>query len=265
MPTFIRDDVKIQYDVHGSGYPLTLFSPGGMNSIRENWRVLPTQPNRRLPWIDPRTALSDVFQVISMDQRNAGDSFASISASDGWANFTRDQMALLDHLGVSQSHLMGGCIGSSFCLAFIRAAPSRVTAAVLQNPIGLTPENTGHFLRMFDEWAVHLRSRRSDVDESALSGLRHNLFGGEFVFSVDRAFLRECPVPILILAGDDTFHPKAISEEIASLAPRAEIVFEWAGSERYAQTRDLVYRFLQAHTPKARSMSTTRIDRSSQF
>jgi len=29
MPVFTRPDVEIQYEVHGSGFPLLLFAPGG--------------------------------------------------------------------------------------------------------------------------------------------------------------------------------------------------------------------------------------------
>ena len=29
MPIFTRSDAEIHYEVHGSGYPLLLFAPGG--------------------------------------------------------------------------------------------------------------------------------------------------------------------------------------------------------------------------------------------
>jgi phosphomethylpyrimidine synthase len=40
---------------------------------------------------------------------------------------------------------MGGCIGSSYCLGLIQAAPARISAAVLQNPIGLSADNRAAF------------------------------------------------------------------------------------------------------------------------
>jgi hypothetical protein len=75
------------------------------------------------------------------------------------------------------------------------------------------------------------------------------MFGGEFVFSVSRDFVRQCPVPLLVLPGGDTFHPRAVAEEIASLAPSAELLYKWAGEERKPATRDKIRSFLLAQTP----------------
>jgi pimeloyl-ACP methyl ester carboxylesterase len=239
---------RIEYSVTGSGHPLTLFAPGGMNSVAQLWLESPAAPGVALPWIDPRTALSDHFLVIAMDQRNAGGSSGPVSAEDGWETYAGDQMALLDHLGVDETHLMGGCIGSSFCLGFIKRARARVAAAVLQNPIGLTADNRADFYSLFDSWAKDLQATRPDVTSEALAGMRENMFGGDFVFSVDREWLRQCPVPLLVLAGNDQFHPRAAAEEIAALAPDARLVVDWAGPERSDRTRQLVLDFLSAHT-----------------
>jgi hypothetical protein len=35
--------------------------------------------------------------------------------------------------------------------------------------------------------------------------------GGDFVFSVGRDFVRACPIPLLVLAGNDEFHPRAVA------------------------------------------------------
>ena len=32
MPVFSRPDAEIYYEVHGSGFPLLLFAPGGLRS-----------------------------------------------------------------------------------------------------------------------------------------------------------------------------------------------------------------------------------------
>jgi len=68
---------------------------------------------------DPTVELASDFRVIAMDQRNAGASRAPVSAADGWETYARDHLALLDHLGIVRCHLMGGCIGSSYCLGLI--------------------------------------------------------------------------------------------------------------------------------------------------
>lgn len=247
MAMFERDGVSIYYEVYGSGFPLLLFAPGGMNSIAQLWKERPGSPGEPMPWIDPRTALSYDFQVIAMDQRNAGSSSGPVSADDGWHTYTGDHLALLDHLGIERVHLMGGCIGSSYCLSFYRQAPERVAAAVLQNPIGLSNGNRKAFIAMFDGWAEALRAGRGDVTEEAAAAFRENMFGGEFVFSVSRDFVRSCPVPLLVLPGNDEFHPRAVAEEIVDLAPDAELLDGWAGD--HAATAERIRAFLVSHTP----------------
>ncbi len=241
MPHFTRNDVTIHYEEYGSGYPLLLFAPGGMRSSIEFWKKSP---------FDPTVELAPGFRVIAMDQRNAGESKAPVSASDGWDSYTADHLALLDHLGITQCHLMGGCIGSSYCLGLIQAAPDRVTAAVLQNPIGLTPANRELFYGMFDSWADELKQKRSELDKAAFASFRERMYGGDFVFNVTRDFVRSCTKPLLILAGSDDFHPTPTSEEIARLAPNAEIIMTWKTPDVVGRTVERVREFLSSHRPE---------------
>ncbi|HET6916786.1 MAG TPA: alpha/beta hydrolase [Acidimicrobiales bacterium] len=246
MATFDRPGASISFDEYGKGFPLLLIAPGGMHSVASMWSEREGSPGVRLPWIDPTTDLSDEFHVVSMDQRNAGASTGEVSAEDGWHTYTSDHLALMDHLGLSQVHAMGGCIGSSYVLSLCAAAPDRVAAAVLQNPIGLSEENRHKFIEMFDSWASDLASRRG-FDPGALESFKQNMFGGDFVFSVSRDFVRSCPVPLLVLPGDDDFHPRAVAEEIVDLAPDAELLDGWAGN--HASTAERIRAFLTVHTP----------------
>lgn len=249
MPELNGDGASIHYEVTGEGHALLLFAPGGMHSVAQLWGERPDAPGEAMPWIDPRRELSDRFQVISMDQRNAGSSTGPVTADDGWETYTADHLALLDHLGVERVHVMGGCIGSSYALGLCHAAPDRVGAAVLQNPIGLSDDNRSAFEGMFGGWATELRAGRSDVPEAATDAMGARMFGGDFVFSVDRAFVRACPVPLLVLAGNDRFHPPAVAREIADLAPDAQLVIDWAGPAHHDATLATVRDFLVAHTP----------------
>jgi len=130
MPVFERAGVSLYYEEYGSGYPLLLFAPGGMRSSIDFWRRSP---------FDPTAELAKDFRVIAMDQRNAGRSRAPVSAADGGETYAGDHLALLDHLGAHRAHVMGGCIGSSYCLGLIKLAPDRVSAAVLQIQSGSAP------------------------------------------------------------------------------------------------------------------------------
>jgi len=240
MPTFNRGDATIYYEEHGAGYPLLLFAPGGMRSRIEFWRHSP---------FDPMVELAADFRVIGMDQRNAGQSRAPIGADD-WTTYAADQIALLDHLGIERSHLLGGCIGSSYCLGVAQAVPDRVSAAVLQNPIGLNNGNRDMFRAMFDEWADEIAPEHPEADAATMRAFRERLFGGEFVFSTPREFVRGCQTPLLVLPGDDDFHPTATAQEIVDLAPNAELLSPWRTPDVVAQTVERVRTFLKANTPR---------------
>jgi pimeloyl-ACP methyl ester carboxylesterase len=241
MAVFVQGDVTLHYEVYGSGYPLVLFAPGGMRSSIEFWS--------RTPW-NPIAELSPHYRVIAMDQRNARKSRAPVTAGDDWKTYTRDHVALFDELGIERCHVIGGCIGCSYCFGLMAAAPERVSAAVLQQPIGLSPENRDVFFQMFDGWADELRAARPDVSQEALASFRQNMYGGEFVFSVSRDFLRSCPVPLLVLRGNDIYHPAETSEEIVSIAPHASLVPAWKEGDDTARAVERVRAFLREQTPR---------------
>ena len=73
MPFLDRPDGRIRYEVHGAGFPVLLFAPGGLRSRMEMWPSPPGGPAR--PWVDWTRALPEAgFTAIAMDQRNAGES-----------------------------------------------------------------------------------------------------------------------------------------------------------------------------------------------
>ena len=141
---------------------------------------------------------------------------------------------------------MGGCIGSSYCLSLIKEAPDRVSAAVLQNPIGLH-ENRDAFREMFDGWAKALQRDNAALTDAALASFRERMYGGDFVFSVTRDFVRSCTTPMLVLMGDDLYHPAPISREIAALAPKTELVENWKTPDTVGATVARVREFLKSH------------------
>lgn len=237
MPTCEYDGVSLYYEEHGEGFPILLFAPGGMRSAIDFWRRSP---------FDPIEALSPEFRVIAMDQRNAGRSTAPVTAEDGWHSYTRDHLALLDHLGIERCHLLGGCIGGPYCLGLMQVAPERVASAVLQQTIGFE-DNRDAFYQMFDGWAEELKRSRPEIDDATLAAFRSNMYDGDFVFNVSRDFVRSCEIPMLVLMGNDLYHPASTSREIAQLAPNAELVETWKEPEHVNATVERVTRFFRRH------------------
>jgi hypothetical protein len=104
-----------------------------------------------------------------------------------------------------------------------------------------------------DRWAMEFRVRRPDVSMETIEKHLHNLYRvrPDFVYSVSREFVRECPTPMLVMPDDTPGHPYQVSMDIASLAPNAEVtVYPWKHPpEAKAQALDQVRTFLKAHLP----------------
>ncbi len=248
MPILNHDGASIAYEVYGSGFPVLLFAPGGMRSRMEMWHAPAGGPSR--PWNDWTQVLAKTYRVIAMDQRNAGTSRGPIAADHGWHTYAADQLALMDHLGADRFHTLGGCIGASYCLELCKRAPNRVTSAVLQNPIGLHPEHPEYFPESFAEWAKEQHAARSDLDPAAVHAFGRNMWGGDFVFNVDRAFVRRCQTPCIVLPGNDKPHPAVTGAELAELLPNVEVLQNWKGPAHLDEQRRRVVAFLAKHTPK---------------
>ena len=169
MAYFEQDGTKLYYEITGEGFPVLLFAPGGMRSALGFWDSSP---------FNPIEVLSPHFQVIAMDQRNAGQSSAPISSTDDWQTYTNDHIALLDHLGIERCHIMGGCIGGSYCFGLLAAQPERVASAVIQQTIGLD-DNRQAFYDMFDSWADKFKARL-DISDASLKQFRSNMYDGDF-------------------------------------------------------------------------------------
>ena len=239
MPIFQNGEVSIYYEEHGAGFPLLLLAPGGMRSSIALWD--------RAPW-NPIRELSPYLRVIAMDQRNAGRSLAPVAHGDGWHSYAADQLGLLDHLEIERCCVLGGCIGGSFGLGLAALAPQRIAAAVLQQPIGLRA-NREIFFELFDAWAAELSTRKGApaVDGTAFAAMRERMFGGEFVFNVSREVVRACQTQLLVLMGNDVYHPSEISREIVELAASAELVERWKDAESTPSAVARVRAFLQSH------------------
>ncbi|MBQ30028.1 MAG: alpha/beta hydrolase [Acidimicrobiaceae bacterium] len=235
MASFEYGNTEIHFDEYGSGFPVLLIAPGGMQSAASFWEST--------PW-NPINQLKENFRVIAMDQRNAGRSSGPIAASDGWATYTRDQLALLDHLQVDEFHAVGMCIGGPYVMGLIEAAPERVAAGVLFQTIGLN-NNREAFYDMFDSWAQPLSSERPDVPDGVWAEFRSNMYGSDkFLFNVDEAFVQSVRTPLLVFEGDDLYHPSVSSLAVAELAKNSTLIRDWKSGAALDSAKNRFYQFL---------------------
>ena len=93
MPSIEHHGAHIYYEEFGRGFPILTFAPAGLASVIDVWSQASAP-------INPTTEFAKDFRVIAMDQRNAGQSRAPVTAADGWDTYAADHVALLDHLGI---------------------------------------------------------------------------------------------------------------------------------------------------------------------
>jgi pimeloyl-ACP methyl ester carboxylesterase len=130
MPSALIDGIPTRYEVHGSGAPLLMFSPGGFDATLEKWSTLGIYSKTTM-----MATLTANFQCIVFDRRETGQSGGRVQRVT-WADYARQGKGLLDHLGVERAHLMGGCMGCAPVVAFATAYPEATRSMVLYWPVG---------------------------------------------------------------------------------------------------------------------------------
>src|SRR5918999_4642005 len=110
MPVTITENTSIDYDVQGEGPPLLLVNGLGFG----RWGFF-----KQIP------ALSRHFRTITFDVRGERD------LSEGVADLVADVVALLDHLRVRKSHVLGTSLGGLVAQELALRRPDLVDCLVL--------------------------------------------------------------------------------------------------------------------------------------
>ena len=130
MPFAIIDGINTRYEVLGEGPPLLMFSPGGFDATLEKWSSLGVYAKTK-----PLDHLAKNYQCIIFDRRECGQSGGRIERVT-WADYVAQGKGLLDHLNITQAHLMGGCMGCCPVMAFGVAYPESTLSMILYWPVG---------------------------------------------------------------------------------------------------------------------------------
>ena len=257
MPFAEFDGIKTRYEVLGDGPPLLLLAPiGADNAISRRWA------DRVWRGFRPVEALVEHFRVITYDRRESGGSGGCVEPLS-WALCARHAKGLLDHLGVEQAFLLGGCVGCSVALALAAQYPERCRALFLHWPVGgFHWLNRGranfdrhiafareHGLEAVAELARRSRIFWSDPDAGPWSSLiaSDSAFAESFVHqdleqylqiveqSRDRLFSDTLPagatceelvamnVPAFIMPGNDALHTTSCAHVLRELMPQATL------------------------------------------
>jgi pimeloyl-ACP methyl ester carboxylesterase len=248
MPIYEKGPVRIRYEERGAGFPVLVIPGGGLNSTIAGLDA--THP------FNAMKELEDSFRCIGADLRNApdGQSSGPLDIERTWDAYTDDHIGLMDHLGIGKFMVLGYCIGGPFIWNLLKRAGDRVVAAVLTQPSGFRPELPDQFYtNNIGNWGPKLTAKRSDITMDQVSAFLTNMYRkrGDFVFTVDRDFVRGCRTPLLILPDDIPPHPYEVAMESAMLAQNAQVsMYPWKDKpEKIPLAVRHIRTFLKANTP----------------
>lgn len=253
MPFYQKGDVRIHYAETGKGFPLLILPGGGLNATMNFYTS--TAP------FNAMEDLKDRYRCITLDSRNAsgGQSSGPVEIDRPWDAYADDHLGLMDHLGVKEFMVLGFCIGGPFIWNLLKRAPGRVVAAVLAQPSGYRPEMPDLFYNNnIKAWGPALCERRPEITMEMVDAFLKRMYvtGADFVFTVSRDFVRNCPTPLLVLPDDVPAHPFAVAMESAMLAPNAEVsLFPWKEpKDRIPLAVRHIRSFLKAHEPERQTL-----------
>jgi pimeloyl-ACP methyl ester carboxylesterase len=130
MPTATINGIDIVYEVHGEGPPLLMLAPGGFDSTIEKWSTAGVWAK-----MDTFKTLGRHYQCIAYDRRESGGSGGRVE-SLSWGLYADEGKGLLDHLGIEQAFVLGGCMGCSVAIAFGARHPEAARGLLLHWPVG---------------------------------------------------------------------------------------------------------------------------------
>ncbi|MBH68040.1 MAG: alpha/beta hydrolase [Rhodospirillaceae bacterium] len=229
MPIFENGSVKIFYEDAGSGVPLLVIPGGGLNA---------TVHGLRNHAFNPLEEFRDKYRVIALDLRNAntGKTVGPLEIEKTWDAFTEDQLALMKHLGIKRFMVLGFCIGGPMIWNLLKRANEQVISATLVHPSGYISSHPDIYYRNnMTGWAPEFIKQNPEINLETASEFLNNMYTkrADFVFTVDREFVRNCQTPVLILPDDIPAHPYATAMETALLAPHSQVsLYPWKENDR---------------------------------
>jgi len=132
MQTFPRGDLRIAYDVHGSG-DCTLICLPGMGDLRSQYRHVVSE------------LVAAGCRVITVDLRGHGDSDIGFDRYDP-AAVGDDVIALMDHLGIDRAVVAGNSAAGASAVWAAAEAPQRIAGLLLLGPVVRDPSPINGFV-----------------------------------------------------------------------------------------------------------------------
>jgi pimeloyl-ACP methyl ester carboxylesterase len=261
-----RDGVVLRGEQAGDGPPIVLLH--GLSATRRNV----VQGSRHL--------MKRGYRLVAYDARGHGAS--SPADSYEYADLVGDLEAVLAHLGIERTALVGSSMGAATAMAFALEHPERVAALVQ-----ITPAYTGYARTADvdgDSWELLAAALERGVDvfvevaqpeglperwrEIAREATRQRMARHEDPAAVAAALrqvpssvawkgldaLRDLDVPVLIVGSRDeadALHPLGVAQEYDRRLPESELVVEERGKSplawQGARLSGVIGDFLERH------------------
>jgi pimeloyl-ACP methyl ester carboxylesterase len=119
MPSAAVDDLEIFWEEQGSGGPVPIIMLNGLGAGRDAWAL-------------QAPALAERFRVITLDNRDIGDTGATPgNRFYRMRQFAGDVTGLMDALGVERAHIIGASMGGAIAQELAIEHPERVETATI--------------------------------------------------------------------------------------------------------------------------------------
>lgn len=189
--------------------------------------------------------LADLCTVVLPDIRGYGRSICTDPSRHTWAQYARDVVVLLDHLGIGQAIVAGAGLGATITLRTAVAYPERVLGSVLISVEDIEDDNRKQAeIEFMDDFAARVRTEGIEAgwapildDLAPIVGamVREAIprsdpasIAAAAAIGQDRAFrsvneLAAMAAPALVFPGMDWRHPPALAEHLARMLPKGRL------------------------------------------
>jgi len=253
MSQFVTKNGAIEYTEHGQGHPLIMLR--GLGRTVRHWAGFEKQ-------------MAQHFRVITFDLRGIGTNKIPLSPRHSLFDVAVDVIAVLDHLEIEKSSILGVSLGGMVAMACGLRFPERVHSLVIVNssiagqnimrmsPLALKtisrvawdPKNlesklvdvlTGPYCPTPKKKEIVKLYNQIRTDTGLpIKAVVSQIAGAARFFVADQ--LKNMKPPTMVLYGsDDKFVPNENSKRIASLIPNAKLVeLKHAGHEAHLDKPD---------------------------
>lgn len=195
------EQAQLFYEVYGSGMPILFFHGNG-----EDHHYFAKQ----IPYF-----IEHGYQVIVMDTRGHGQS-SYHGEPLNFVRFAQDGIALLDHLKITQAHIVGFSDGANTAMQLAVSAPERCYSLVL-NGGNLFPNG-------MKRWVV--ASVYLSYWKAKLTRRQHQAAIINLMVHHPRLSVRDIAnfqMPVCVIAGEHDMIKRSHSETIAKAIPHAQL------------------------------------------